>query len=278
MTTIKAEIICDSINKYGNRLTTFLLTFPRIILAEVNTHRVFTKSSSSSRAIPLKKQIRRIEEDPYIPIFWGKNQSGMTSKEELSLDEIEKATTIWLNSMDSAIEHVRQLEEIGLHKQFAARLLEPYMHQTVVLSGTEFDNFFWLRNHEDAQPEFQLLASRMQEEYNKHNPKLLSDGEWHLPFVTDKEYGEYDLKNLLTLSTSRCASASYLTVDGFQMDLTRANSIFDKLLNGGRFHASPFEHQATPDIMTNGNWNKSKDHRNYVGWVQHRAIMENGYY
>ena len=55
MTKIKAVIAADSINVKGKRITTFIVTMPRIVLAELNTHRVFSRNSASSRAIPFTK-------------------------------------------------------------------------------------------------------------------------------------------------------------------------------------------------------------------------------
>jgi len=144
MTKINAEIIADSHDGRGNRITTFVLTFPRFILAELNTHRMFSKNSASSRAIPFKKMVESVENDPFIPIAWQKSHSGMQGTEYLKCtDDLEKD---WLDARDSAIDYATHLNMVGLTKQLCNRLLEPYMWHKVILTATEFSNFFELRN------------------------------------------------------------------------------------------------------------------------------------
>lgn len=192
--SIKATIIADSINPKGCRLTTYILEYPRFIHAEVMTHRVFSRNAASSRALPIEKMIQEVMENPAMPIWWGKNQSGMQAKEELDdvrplivHDDNSVSTnrslvkTKWLEARDSAIEYVKSMNALGLHKQITNRLLEPWFNIRVILSGTEFENFFALRAHPDAQPEIQELARKMLEEYNKSRPKKLAAGEWHIP-------------------------------------------------------------------------------------------------
>jgi thymidylate synthase ThyX len=83
MKKIKAKIVADSISPQGHRITTMLLTFPRFILAELNTHRVFSRNSASSRAIPFEKMVKMVEEDPFIPIAWQKDHRRMQGTEYL---------------------------------------------------------------------------------------------------------------------------------------------------------------------------------------------------
>ena len=164
MKKIEAKIVADSINPQGDRITTYLLTFPRFILAELNTHRVFSKNSASSRAIPFEKMVKMVKEDPFIPIAWQKNHKGMqgneywTDDDTVTVDEgdeyerytkiysaIEHFITKWLEARDLAIAQSYELNRLGVTKQICNRLLEPFMWHTVLLTGTEFENFFNLR-------------------------------------------------------------------------------------------------------------------------------------
>lgn len=154
MKKIEAKIVADSINPQGDRITTYLLTFPRFILAELNTHRVFSKNSASSRAIPFEKMVKMVEEDPFIPIAWQKEHKGMQGSEYFTkVEDIERNTRKWLTARDNAINSAKWLNAgftddelgIGVTKQLCNRLLEPFMWHTVLLTGTEFKNFFELR-------------------------------------------------------------------------------------------------------------------------------------
>lgn len=143
---IKAEIIADSICPRGHRLTTFVLTFPRFILAELNTHRLFSRNSASSRAIPFEKMVKMVEEDPFIPIAWQKDHKGMQGSEYISEKMIQDwSVEKWLESRDNAVNLAKQLNQGGVTKQLCNRLLEPFMWHTVILTASEFDNFFELR-------------------------------------------------------------------------------------------------------------------------------------
>ena len=161
MKKIEAKILADSINSQGDRITTYLLTFPRFILSELNTHRVFSKNSASSRAIPFEKMVKMVEEDPFIPIAWQKDHKGMQGNEYITdLDMIEYREDLWLEASFKAIEMAKRLnytipnfdgkipegeDREGVTKQLCNRLLEPFMWHTVLLTGTEFENFFKLR-------------------------------------------------------------------------------------------------------------------------------------
>jgi len=143
---IDAKIITDSVNKNGDRLTTFILTFPRFILAELNTHRAFSRNSASSRAIPFKKMVKSVEENPFIPIAWQKDHKGMQGTEYLNQDADEGLIVRdWLSARDNAVEVAKSLNKEGVTKQLCNRLLEPFMWHTVIISATEFSNFFELR-------------------------------------------------------------------------------------------------------------------------------------
>jgi len=238
----EARIERDSVTQYGERLTTFVVTFPRIVLAEFNTHRVFSRSSASSRAIPVEKQIARLQEDPFEPVSWGKNQKGMQAGEDLSPTDARCAKVVWDSARDYAVAWARHLLEIGVHKQITNRLLEPFMWHTVIVTATEWSNFFHLRNNKLAQPEIQKAAGMMHELYRASRPRLLTSDEWHLPF-TNADDAELDTTQLVQVSAGRSARVSYLTHDGKRdprADVDLAQSL---LLNG---HMAPWEHPARP--------------------------------
>jgi thymidylate synthase ThyX len=235
MKKIEAKIVADSINPQGDRITTFLLTFPRFILAELNTHRVFSKNSASSRAIPFHKMVKMVETDPFIPIAWQKEHKGMQGSEYITDDKlINRCKEVWLHAKDNAVERACELHGdnwiepenehllLDVTKQICNRLLEPFMWHTVLLTGTEFKNFFELRcpkyifgeathkpkiwkskkdaikdfphwethndlfwrtmNYSQAEIHMQALAEAMWDAYNESTPKELKEGEWHIPF------------------------------------------------------------------------------------------------
>jgi len=297
---IKAEIIQDSINPVGCRLTTFLLEYPRFIHAEVMTHRMFSKNAASSRAIPIEKMIQQVIDNPAMPVWWGKNQSGMQAKEELSnepavlvddgslISPKEYCRRSWLKSRDIAIERVLKLNVIGLHKQICNRILEPWFNIRIILSGTDFENFFALRAHEDAQPEFQALAKLMLEEYNKSTPKELKAGEWHIPFgdkinvdrlinteawenITEGAAHELSRDTLrfidelkTKIAIARCARVSYLNYEG-KDDYEADIKLCDRLFGSIPRHLSPTEHvaQAMDSSEYIGNFRGFKQYRKF---------------
>ena len=152
MAQISATIIADSKNEFGNRITTMVATFPRYILAELNTHRMFSRNSASSRAIPFEKMLKSVEENPFIPIAWQKDHKGMQGGEyilpashENDKPCAEDLQSQWLEARDSAVYNAKLLANYGTTKQLCNRLLEPFMWHTVIITATEWENFFALR-------------------------------------------------------------------------------------------------------------------------------------
>lgn len=144
---IQAKVIADSKNEFGNRITTMVITFPRIILAEFNTHRMFSRNSASSRAIPFEKMLKSVEENPFIPIAWQKDHKGMQGTEYLTAPiDLAYANDIWLEARDRAVKSAKALNKGSkVTKQLCNRLLEPFMYHTIIVTGTEWENFFALR-------------------------------------------------------------------------------------------------------------------------------------
>lgn len=278
----QASILADSVSEAGDRLTTMEVTFPRLVLAEFNTHRMFSRNSASSRAIPVLTQLTRIEENPFIPTYWGKNQKGMQADEELSPEHRKESTATWLRARDDATRHVRDLLELGVHKQLANRLLEPFMWQTVVVTATEWSNFFALRAHADAQPEIRRIAEMMRELYHSHQPTLVRLDEWHLPLIQPEEHdGKFEFsEQARKISAARCARVSYLTHDG-RRDLQADLTLYERLVGGG--HMSPLEHVATPnctrELLPAGTAGTGKFgwegawSGNFYGWDQFRKFI-----
>ena len=271
---IEVKIIADSISPAGKRLTTMQLKYPRFLLAQLNTHRVFSRSTASSRAIPTLKLLEQVELEPVLPEFWGKNQAGMQAESEIDPAEIEAALQIWQQAAQSAANHVRELLKYGVHKQLVNRLLEPLLHAQTVVTATEWDNFFQLRCHHDSQPEMQVLACAMRDAMNASKPE---ETMYHLPYITqdDKDWADrrvrhgyewYDL--LAPMSAARCARVSYLKHDGQKPDVQSDLKLAGKLESAG--HWSCFEHQAKAL--------RSPEERsgNFFGWEQQRQLIDKG--
>jgi hypothetical protein len=253
--SITAKVIADSIADGCPRLITLQLRYPRFIHSEFMTHRAFSRNASSSRAIPVERLIQDVIDDPAMPVYWGANKPGMQAGEEIGSQEYG-----WLVSRDSAVNCARYLANTGLHKQIVNRTLEPFAHINVLVTATEWDNFFSLRDHPDAQPEIAALARAMREAMDGSEPLELIEGEWHTPYCAP----DGDRR----VSAARCASVSYKTVDGKPMTDERALAIYDKLAGSDPIHASPFEHIARPDP------NNGPGCRNFTKWHQWRADIE----
>jgi thymidylate synthase ThyX len=257
--TITAKIVADSIARHNHRITTYVLEYPRFIHSELLTHRVFSKNSASSRAIPIEKMIQKVIDDPAMPIHWSKNQKGMTQSEELDREAQFAAKIAWLSGRDHAVEVARQLASRGMHKAVTNRVLEPYLHMKVILTATEFDNFFKQRCHPDAQPEIQALAVAMREALAASTPILRrAEGSdwsgWHLPMVSEEELSDTSEINgyrNLVRSAARCARVSYDKVDGGESTFENDLRIFKQLGQSEPFHYSPFEHAAYPSLDDN---------------------------
>lgn len=260
---ITAKIIKDSISPSNNRITTFVLEYPRFIHSEMMTHRVFSRNAASSRAIPIKKMIEDVMNNTAAPVHWGANQKGMQADEEVSENVKNYAKSIWYQSRDLAVEQAKKLMDLGIHKQICNRLLEPFVNIRVLLTGGEFDNFFKLRAHKAAQPEIRDLAYKMQDLYNYNKPELKQFGEWHIPF---SEYmpDNSDIDTQLKIATARAARLSYNTFEGV-MDSDKDIKLHDSLLAEGHF--SPFEHCAMSDST-------EQKTGNLKYWKQYRSIVE----
>lgn len=263
---IAAKVIEDSISEAGDRLTTLQLVYPRLVHSELMTHRVFSRNASSSRAIPVKKMLDMVRSEPAMPIHWGKNQPGMQANEQLTGYALDEARKLWLLAAENAANVADEMMQIGLHKQVANRILEPFQHINVVLTATEFDNWDELRDHDDADPNIHELARQIKVAREGSTPVLLEYGEWHLPYITaedceaarlyaltnsKKSVGAGELNEVVNellcrISAARCCRVSYLKHDGTTASIVEDLALCDRLAAARPIHASPFEHQATP--------------------------------
>jgi thymidylate synthase ThyX len=271
---IEAKVIADSISDTGKRITTLQLKFQRFILPEFNTHRVFSRNFSSSRAIPTAKLIQQVRTDPAMPVHWGKNQPGMQANEEMTSEEIDAAKAIWLRSAKLASDQASSLSALGAHKQIVNRLIEPYLWAHGIVTSTEWDNWFELRAHPDAQPEIHELAVKMRQAINTSKPTRLEIGEWHLPYISEDEKEDSFFKleanrNMLKkISAARCCRVSYLKHDGTAPNIDDDLALFQRLAGSVPLHASPLEHQASPAITP------FQSSGNLRGWIQFRKLWE----
>lgn len=281
MTT--AKIIADSISESGIRITTMDLEFERFLLAQFNTHRMFSRSAQSSRAVPVKNMIDRIKSNGFVPNFM-KNKAGMQSVELFASYEQKDFEAHWMKVQDAAISAARVFIAGNVHKQFANRLLEPFSTVKVVVTATEWQNFFALRLHHAAQPEMQELACAMRDAMDGSEPEDLRHGEWHLPYIDwkNENLGYVDYDKLPLISAARCARVSYLNHDNSTPDIEKDLELAQRLLDDK--HLSPFEHQAMPiDSNRTHKWLGGQTHidkngdcwsGNFRGWIQHRQLAD----
>jgi thymidylate synthase ThyX len=268
--SIYAKVIADSISPRGDRLTTMEVQCHRFVLAEFNTHRAFSRNSASSRAIPFKKQLERMEElGLAYPLRWPREQKGMQGGDEFDNEDIVQFRRLWEMSARSMVDAARAAHGAGLHKSVVNRLLEPFMWHKIIVSATEWENFFSQRVSPLAQPEIRVVAEKMMTALYKSEPDELDYGDWHTPYIQPGENLEVDHQNdLLRISAARCARVSYLTHEG-KRDLNADIDLYEKLVTASPPHWSPLEHVATPTSGLGDNNGTG----NFSGWRQLRHYL-----
>lgn len=246
---INAKVITDSISS-GIRLATLELYYPLMIHGQLMTHRVFSRNAQSNRAMPVDKMLEQVRNNPAMPSHWGKNQAGMQAYEELEQNAKDNCGFIWADAADNAMRYTRLLQKEDLHKQVANRLTMPFQYIKVIVTATEWDNFFKLRLN-DADPTHRDLAKKMKQAMDESEPTILLNGEWHLPYLW--EIGSKDFECRLSdvseedkrkISAARCARVSYNNHNGTDTDIQKDIDLANRLLKDG--HMSPFEHVARP--------------------------------
>ncbi len=266
----QATILADSVSPEGVRLTTLWVTFPRFILSELNTHRMLSRNSNSSRAIPPERHLSSVMTDPFVPSF-NSRVKGMGVGDPLDEDDERLAISVWLDARDHAVRSARNLLTLDVDKSRVNRLLEPFLWHSAVVSATEWDNFFALRDHPAAQPEFQILARMMREAMEASDPLGIGYGEWHLPGTRDfpmmDSAPDWNFwKHVSAGRLARWTSYDLCTDDPPDTAAERA----EKLI--ASFHLSPTEHQATPfkSLSMGGEFCG-----NLRGWKQFRKEIPN---
>jgi hypothetical protein len=265
------KIIADSVHE--TRLITLEATYPRFIHAEIMTHRDRARNAGSSRAIPWPTMCERIVNDPVVPIYWGKSQKGMQTGEEVDKATILRATHLWLKGRDFMVKIAQEISDLGIHKSLCNRLTEPWMWITVVMTSTDWKNFFDQRCHQDAEIHFQKIAGMMKEAILHSVPKPLNFGDWHLPYMEHDDheyiYNTYDQKLQIEMakhvSVARCARVSYVQHGEKRKSVEKDFSLAKDLTRGsGELgHRSPFEHVASAST-------RNVRSGPFRGWLQFR--------
>ena len=304
---VKATCLLHSVAPAGVPMVTFEIEYPRIILAELNTHRMLSRNSASSRAIPFDKMTTQLTARP---VRFGEANPGMQDKGEEynqpvfyeDADEYFSPEDYWEIAKNSAQKMARGYYRAGYHKQIANRLVEPFQMMKTVISGTEWENFFWLRNHTSADPTFAELARVMQQAMQESVPQTLLPGEWHLPYVTSRRNDNGKMgywldsetqlceSDALKVSAARCAAVSYRNTD---YGLDKCRQVHDKLVGDDRKHGSAMEHPAKAMTGRDANgeitlatnpkrWEPGITHMdsefnlwsgNFKGWIQYRKLI-----
>lgn len=309
--TVKVEFIQGSIcNETGTAITTLVCEYPRVIHAQLLTHRVFTKNSSSTRAVPLKSAIQQILDNP-AKYIWTENQSGMQGKVITDPSKLERIERAYVAAKRTAIAYAKALGDkeseggLHVHKQNAGRLLEPFQNIRICLTSTEWDNWDWLRDDPDAQGEIAELARAIREARENNISKYLhlNKNEWHVPFVhrayNDRkavmEYFHPETSRQLTIEEAINLSMSIAAQTSYRKEDTsddKTNTVIDRLFDGKKVHASPSEHQATPiandltgiQLLNPLYWPAGVTHMdvntdywsgNFKHWIQNRQLIPN---
>jgi hypothetical protein len=269
---ISGTVITDSISAAGIRMLTFELMYPRIIHSEFMTHGALAKNAASSRAIPFNKMKEQLTGRP---VRFGQANPGMQDKGEdhkttVYAGEYENGDEryispeqAWGEAKEAALFWSEAFFKAGYHKQVYNRITEPFQMMKTVTSGTEWSNFFWLRDDGAADPTIAELARVMREAKDASTPILLRAGDWHLPYlgaicqfedgIRESMYADvdeegnltelYTLEDAIKISAARCAAVSFRNID---YDLAKCLEVHDRLVGDERKHSSAMEHQATP--------------------------------
>ena len=275
-TPIFCKLLSCSENSSGDIIYSFEWYLPKFMLAEVNKHRALTGSTSSDRAIPTKYLIEEYEEAGFFePIYYGKNKAGMSSHEELSGWNKLWAKFWWKCATKAACFFTKRLAATGLHKQWTNRILMPFIYCHHVTTGTDWENFLWLRDDADSvQPEFAVLARMVRKEIEKAKPRQLSNvitntSGWHYAYITEEEREKHftNPRFLAMVDAARCARASYakqgIGFNGYDRDI----ETYHKLIGDGtKPHFTCMEH-ACHSYPQGRN-------KNFRGFRQFRSLLE----
>lgn len=246
------------------RLATFVLKIPKFLWGHIISHRALSRNSASSRAIPAKWIRKNVLQNPFLPVYFGENKPGMQSGNALKGVKLWTAKKIWLWSRYVPVFFHYLGEKIGIHKEVVNRLIEPWLMVDIIITATEWSNFISLRANEAAQPEIQYVAEQINNLLNKQFPTKLQTGDWHIPFILEKEK-DLDIETKKKVSAARCARVSYSLFNGKTSDIDSDLRLCEKLSSSG--HWSPFEHVAQA-------LDKKERIGNLIGWKQYRKEFE----
>lgn len=286
---MQAEVILASKGPDQDPIYTVRMRYPRIIHGEIMTHRVFSRNARSSRAVPVATMLEEIRSKPFVPWHWGKNQKGMQASEECKEPVMGYSPeAVWLYARDNAVDLAEEYMKAGYHKQIVNRLIEPFSWIDTLITSNQWNNFLWLRDHKDAEPHLQDLARLVKKALFRANVRDLKLGEWHLPYINihDKDHansicgitGDDVDEYLCKISAARCARISYKPFDG-DSSYKAERARYDMLVSSDRVHASPTEHQATPDVfVAKDQWKYPDLHGNLPGWIQSRKLIPGEYH
>jgi thymidylate synthase ThyX len=263
--SIEAKVVAHSRCKAtGREVMSMLLTYPWFAHPDFMTHRVFSRNAASSRAIPVSKMLGDVWRNPALPARFGAAKKGMQDGGTLPAGKARLVRALWLLARYPAMLAAWLLLRLGVHKQVANMVLLPWLHITVLVTSTEWRNFYRLRFHKDARPEIQELAGKMLRAHAASTPEELEPGDWHLPFFRPEDacvsgrpdaaeaWGKDLTGELLKRCTARCARTSYRNFYG-KDSVADDLRLHDDLMKNG--HWSPFEHccRAEADERFRGN-------------------------
>lgn len=282
---ISAKIVLDSVSAVtGDRLTTMEITYPRFILAEFNTHRMFSRNSASSRAIPFAKMQENLTA---MPVRFGQANKGMQDKGEDFAAEIhdpqhyggtfyDSPEGTWESAKHYAMYFAESFYDAGYHKQVYNRLTEPFQMMKTVVSATEWANFFWLRDDDAADPSIAELARCMKQAYGQSEPQVLQAGEWHLPYIdltralddnslyykNSKDEWEFITEeDAIKVSCARACAVSFRNVD---YGLEKSREVYERLISDSKIHGSALEHSAKAMKPTREDYSHGYDCETYL--------------
>lgn len=304
-----ARLLEDVVAPSGDRLTIFEVELHRFVLAELNTHRSHSRSSASSRAIPVSKQIARVKEDPAWPLVWTSEQPGMQGGSELEGYDLGNAQWLFKDVQQYTVDRIEDYYEDlrrnygeepsqwgphALHKSLVNRLMEPFMWHKVIFGATDLGwvNFFAqraMRYSPLAQPELRAAADQMLDIYGDEEFEeseelravagmMMETLESSTP--TQINFGEWvtpyiqrDEKFLidtkLKVSVGRCARVSFLNHGGIR-DLDADLKLWSTLSTSKPKHAAPMEFVCTPMGYD------EEQVGNFRGFRQLRHMVERG--
>lgn len=253
---MEVKVLLDSVNPYTNvRLTTLHCVYPQFIHQQVLTHRMFSRNSSSLRAISFD---RASEEFEIVYPTWTEEKKGMQGNIITDEDKQDLASS-YVDCMYNDVRHwCKKLESLGVHHQDINNYLRPFQNIHTVITATDFENFFQQRLHESTKPDMQRLAQLIYTALEESKPE---ENCHHAPMLNDLWDSTFSNEQLYLISAARLARISYFKwQDDPQKDLELAKKLIENN------HPSPFEHIAFAQ-------QDNEYYGNFKSWKQLRHIL-----